>query len=147
MLVQLQLLTFFLVILGNFGLKVVDDILDEPIILREDLAGTREVLFESLRQQDIYPEMLNVVMELGNAEAIEMAVEEINNNKEQWGTLLTERNLVPPPLLGTYNIPDYPPASVPSRSQFADALQWALEKGLMSVSGEAFKNVAKGSRP
>ena len=53
-----------------------DDILDEPIILREDLAGTREVLFDSLRQQDIYPEMLNVVMELGNAEAIEMAVEE-----------------------------------------------------------------------
>ncbi|MFX0066699.1 MAG: hypothetical protein ACFFC7_31555, partial [Candidatus Hermodarchaeota archaeon] len=29
--VQLQLLTFFLVILGNFGLKVVDDILDEPV--------------------------------------------------------------------------------------------------------------------
>ena len=53
-----------------------DDILDEPIILREDLAGTREVLFNSLRQQDIYPEMLNVVMELGNAEAIEMAVAE-----------------------------------------------------------------------
>jgi DNA-binding transcriptional LysR family regulator len=53
-----------------------DDLLDEPIILREDLAGTREVLFDSLRQQDIYPEMLNVVMELGNAEAIEMAVEE-----------------------------------------------------------------------
>jgi DNA-binding transcriptional LysR family regulator len=53
-----------------------DDILDEPIILREELAGTREVLFDSLRQQDIYPEMLNVVMELGNAEAIEMAVEE-----------------------------------------------------------------------
>jgi DNA-binding transcriptional LysR family regulator len=53
-----------------------DDILDEPIILREELAGTREVLFDSLRQQDIYPEMLNVVMELGDAEAIEMAVEE-----------------------------------------------------------------------
>lgn len=53
-----------------------DDILDEPIILREELAGTREVLFDTLRQQDIYPEMLNVVMELGNAEAIEMAVEE-----------------------------------------------------------------------
>jgi DNA-binding transcriptional LysR family regulator len=53
-----------------------DDLLDEPIILREDLAGTREVLFDSLRQQDIYPEMLNVVMELGNAEAIEMAVGE-----------------------------------------------------------------------
>ena len=53
-----------------------DDLLDEPIILREELAGTREVLTDSLRQQDIYPEMMNVVMELGNAEAIVMAVEE-----------------------------------------------------------------------
>ena len=53
-----------------------DDILDEPIILREEVAGTREVLFDALRQRDIYPEMLNVAMELGNAEAIVMAVEE-----------------------------------------------------------------------
>ncbi|MBC8503523.1 MAG: LysR family transcriptional regulator [Anaerolineales bacterium] len=53
-----------------------DDLLDEPIILREEAAGTREVFLESLRNHDIYPEMLNVAMELGNAEAIEMAVEE-----------------------------------------------------------------------
>lgn len=53
-----------------------DDLLDEPIILREEVAGTREVLMENLRGQDILPEMLNVAMVLGNAEAIEMAVEE-----------------------------------------------------------------------
>ncbi len=53
-----------------------DDLLDEPIILREEAAGTHEVLMEGLRQHDIVPDMLNVVMELGNAEAIEMAVEE-----------------------------------------------------------------------
>jgi DNA-binding transcriptional LysR family regulator len=53
-----------------------DDLLDEPIIMREEVAGTHEVLFDALRQRDIYPEMLNVVMELGNAEAIVMAVEE-----------------------------------------------------------------------
>ena len=53
-----------------------DDILDEPLILREDLAGTREVLIESLRAHDISPDMLNIVMVLGNAEAIEVAVEE-----------------------------------------------------------------------
>jgi NitT/TauT family transport system substrate-binding protein len=66
--------------------------------------------------------------------AIETAVENLNSDKEQWGTLLTEHNLVPPPLLGTYNIPDYPTASVPSLSQFADALDWAMEKGL--IEGE-----------
>lgn len=53
-----------------------DDLLDEPLILREELAGTREVLMESLRQRDISPEMLNIAMVLGNAEAICVAVEE-----------------------------------------------------------------------
>jgi DNA-binding transcriptional LysR family regulator len=53
-----------------------DDLLEEPIILREEVAGTREVLMDGLRQHDILPDMLNVAMTLGNAEAIEMAVEE-----------------------------------------------------------------------
>ncbi len=53
-----------------------DDLLDEPMILREEAAGTREVVADGLRQHDITPEMLNIAMVLGNAEAIEMAVEE-----------------------------------------------------------------------
>jgi LysR family transcriptional regulator, transcriptional activator of the cysJI operon len=53
-----------------------DDLLEAPLILREENAGTREVLFAGLRQHDILSDMLNVVMTLGNAEAIEMAVEE-----------------------------------------------------------------------
>lgn len=53
-----------------------DDLLDEPMILREEVAGTREVLMDGLQKRDISPEMLNVAMVLGNAEAIEMAVEE-----------------------------------------------------------------------
>lgn len=53
-----------------------DDLLDEPLILREEAAGTREVMIDGLRSRDITPDMLNVAMVLGNAEAIEMAVEE-----------------------------------------------------------------------
>lgn len=53
-----------------------DDLLDEPIILREEVSGTREVLMEGLRRHDITADMLDVAMVLGNAEAIEMAVEE-----------------------------------------------------------------------
>ena len=53
-----------------------DDLLDEPMILREEVAGTHEVLMEGLLKCDISPDMLNVAMVLGNAEAIEMAVEE-----------------------------------------------------------------------
>jgi len=53
-----------------------DDLLDEPMILREEMAGTREVLMDGLQKRDISPDMLTVAMVLGNAEAIEMAVEE-----------------------------------------------------------------------
>lgn len=53
-----------------------DDLLEAPIIMREETSGTRQALFEALRQRDINPELLNVVMILGNAEAIEMAVGE-----------------------------------------------------------------------
>jgi DNA-binding transcriptional LysR family regulator len=61
---------------AKFGQIYADDLLDEPMILREQHAGTRDVLADGLRQCDIMPEALNVVMELGNAEAIEMAVGE-----------------------------------------------------------------------
>jgi DNA-binding transcriptional LysR family regulator len=53
-----------------------DDLLDEPMILREKSSGTIEVLKAGLLEQDISFDMLNVTMGLGNAEAIEMAVEE-----------------------------------------------------------------------
>jgi len=53
-----------------------DDLLDEPMILREEGAGTREMMLEGLQAHDISPDMLNIAMILGNAEAIEMAVEE-----------------------------------------------------------------------
>lgn len=61
---------------AEYRMIYADDLLEEPLILREEVAGTREILMENLRQRDILPEMLNVAMVLGNAEAIEMAVEE-----------------------------------------------------------------------
>ena len=45
-------------------------------ILRDDTAGTRRVMEEGLLEHGVHLDDLNVVMELGNAEAIEMAVEE-----------------------------------------------------------------------
>lgn len=53
-----------------------DDLLDEPMVLREESSGTIEVLKTGLLKHDISFDMLNVTMGLGNAEAIEMAVEE-----------------------------------------------------------------------
>ncbi len=63
--------------------------------------------------------------------AVEDAVRAINADKHKWSGLLTERKLVPPPLLGSYVIPDYPLASVPSQAQFDDAQAWVKAKGLI----------------
>ncbi|HZY42815.1 MAG TPA: LysR family transcriptional regulator, partial [Anaerolineae bacterium] len=59
-----------------YGRALPADLVDEPMILREDKAGTMQVLLEGLAQHRITLDMLNPVMEIGNAEAIEMAVEE-----------------------------------------------------------------------
>jgi NitT/TauT family transport system substrate-binding protein len=65
--------------------------------------------------------------------AVERAVLEINADKLAWESLLREQNLVPPPLIGSYELPDYPLAGVPSRAQFADALAWAQDAGLITT--------------
>ena len=61
---------------ANYRRIYPDDLLDEPLILREDGAGTLEVMLDGLQKFDVSPDMLNVAMVLGNAEAIEMAVGE-----------------------------------------------------------------------
>jgi DNA-binding transcriptional LysR family regulator len=52
------------------------DLCSVPLISREETSGTRQVVQEGLARFGITPDRLNIVMELGNAEAIMMAVEE-----------------------------------------------------------------------
>jgi DNA-binding transcriptional LysR family regulator len=47
-----------------------EEIVGEPIILREPTSGTRRVMLSELAKHDISLEDLNIFMELGNAEAI-----------------------------------------------------------------------------
>jgi len=61
---------------ANYGRAMPADLLDQPFIRREDTSGTSETVLNALKQHGIMPDMLDVVMELGNAEAIEMSVEE-----------------------------------------------------------------------
>lgn len=61
--------------------------------------------------------------------AIEEATVKINADPTKWDDLLTEKKLVPAPLMGTFKIPPYPTASVPSQAQWEDALNWAKDKG------------------
>ncbi len=65
--------------------------------------------------------------------ALERAVEDINQDKEQFSGLLTERSLVPEPLVGSFTVPDFPTASVPPLSQWDDVVEWALQKGYIET--------------
>jgi NitT/TauT family transport system substrate-binding protein len=68
----------------------------------------------------------------GFLRAIEKAVADINNDKSTWNAILADNNLVPPPLMANYTVPDFPPAAVPTQAQWNDMLQWAQEKGYVS---------------
>jgi len=52
------------------------ELCEVDFILRDDTAGTRQMMIEGLIEHGIHLDDLKVVMELGNAEAIEIAVEE-----------------------------------------------------------------------
>jgi DNA-binding transcriptional LysR family regulator len=58
-----------------YGKATPDDLVGQRIILREEASGTCETVMHQLKNFGITPDMLNVVMELGSANAIEMAVE------------------------------------------------------------------------
>ena len=60
---------------ADYGRALPSDLIDQPLITREESSGTCEVVMEGLKTFDTTLEMLNITMELGNAEAIEMAVE------------------------------------------------------------------------
>jgi NitT/TauT family transport system substrate-binding protein len=64
--------------------------------------------------------------------AIEEAVELINQDPAIWTSLMVEREILPPPLADTFVISNFPPASIPTQEQFADAVAWAKEKGLLT---------------
>ena len=53
-----------------------DELINQPIILMEEPVGVRVGLFEALRKHTLSSEILNITMELDNAESIIMAVEE-----------------------------------------------------------------------
>jgi DNA-binding transcriptional LysR family regulator len=59
-----------------YGRALPADLPDQPMIMREAGSGTTVVLLEALAQHGISADMLDVVMQVSNAEAIEMAVEE-----------------------------------------------------------------------
>lgn len=65
--------------------------------------------------------------------AIEEATELVNADPAKYKNVLSEQNLVPPPLLDTYQAPPFPSAGVPTLDEWNDALNWLKEKGILTV--------------
>jgi NitT/TauT family transport system substrate-binding protein len=63
--------------------------------------------------------------------AIEKATADVNNEPTKWDTLLSDKKLVPAPLIGKYALPKFPTASVPSEAQLKDVMAWMIAKGLI----------------
>ncbi|MCP4139211.1 MAG: ABC transporter substrate-binding protein [Chloroflexi bacterium] len=66
-------------------------------------------------------------------EVIDTAVIFLEEEPEEYGYVLENRQLVPAPLLSGYVIPPFP-SGIYSEAEWADTLAWAQAKGLLSVN-------------
>jgi NitT/TauT family transport system substrate-binding protein len=65
--------------------------------------------------------------------AIEKATADVNDEPTKWDSLLSDKKLVPAPLIGKYALPKFPTASVPSEAQLKDVMAWLMAKGLIKA--------------
>lgn len=65
--------------------------------------------------------------------AIEEASDLINLDATKYTSLLSDKGLVPPPLLETFQVPPFPDQAVPTEEEWNDALAWAKEKGMLTA--------------
>ena len=65
--------------------------------------------------------------------AVEEATALINADPTQYTSLLSDKGLVPPPLLETFKVPPFPAGAVPTEEEWNDGLAWLKEKGILTV--------------
>ena len=65
--------------------------------------------------------------------AIEEATTLLNADATKYANVLSDQKLVPPPLIGKFQVPPFPTAGVPTEAEWNDALMWAKEKGMLTV--------------
>jgi NitT/TauT family transport system substrate-binding protein len=124
-------------LLGSGELKAAT--LPDPLSLLGIQQGARVVLDDTKHPEYGYSTYSFVIPFIeskpeavrGFLAAVAQATEMINADPTKWDSVLTEQNLVPAPLIGSYKVPPFPSPSVPSEAQWQDALEWSKEKGLV----------------
>lgn len=79
--------------------------------------------------------------------AVEQAIQDINAAKDEFSGLLSEKQLIPAPIAGTYQIPTLPEASVPSEQQWKDVVAWAKGKNLTLADVSYTESVSSAYLP
>lgn len=64
--------------------------------------------------------------------AIEEASGLINQDATKYTALLSDKGLVPPPLIETFKVPPFPMGAVPTEEEWDDGLAWLKEKGILT---------------
>jgi NitT/TauT family transport system substrate-binding protein len=70
--------------------------------------------------------------------SIEDAITLINKNPARYGSLLSDKKVVPANLVNTYVVPTFPTKDVPTREEWNDSLEWAQEKGLVGPTDVSY---------
>jgi NitT/TauT family transport system substrate-binding protein len=65
--------------------------------------------------------------------AVEEATALLNADATKYSNVLSDQKLVPPPLIGKFQVPPFPTAGVPTEAEWNDALSWAKDKGMLTV--------------
>lgn len=65
--------------------------------------------------------------------AVEEATVLINADPTQYTSLLSDKGLVPPPLLETFKVPPFPAGAVPTEEEWNDGLAWLKEKEILTA--------------
>jgi len=126
-------------LLASGGLKA--GVLPDPLAALAVQQGAVSVLDDSMHPEygfsvisfrkaviDAHPEAMRAFLA-----AIEEATLLINTHPEKYINLLSDKKLVPQPLLQTYKVPAFPTAGVPTEAEWKDALDWAKSKGMIAA--------------
>lgn len=65
--------------------------------------------------------------------AYDRAVRDINEDPTAFQDVLIAQSRVPEELQGQYQLPRFPEGGIPTEAQFADVVEWATEKGLITL--------------
>lgn len=124
-------------LLGTGGLKAA--MLPEPATALAVRQGARVILDDRTRPEYSFSTITFRTASIdrspravrGFLAAIEDATALINADPARYAPLLVEYKVVPPALAGSFAVPRFVLAGVPTQAQWSDMLAWAKERGLL----------------